>query len=342
MRAFVALALLTVACHHRRPPTPADDGFRRPVDAPAPSELPADDGFRHPVDADPPSLLRPLPLSADLVQAREPIWDMSALPGALVLAERGFGVLTVNPATGESFRNLGFPEVQRVASRDGLVVVGEYEALHGVDPATGATRWTATIEENPRDLVFMPDGASLLAAVHNRVERRDVATGALRWAWTARPAKDDGDIDTVTTLDVTPDGLTVVTHDGPQVISLVAETGTRTREITRLGDTVVAVALSPDGSLLAAGSIARDLVLLDFRAGKVLRSFTTPGWVVDVVWSPDGRYFATLDLSGHVEARDASGETVMEAEVEGSSNSGLLWTADGLVVWSDDRAWTWR
>lgn len=339
MRAFVALVVLTAACHHRRPPAPADDGFRGPVDAPV-EVLPTDDGFRHP-DLDTPELLRPLPLSADLVQAREPIWDASALPGALVLAERGFGVLMVNPATGESIRNLAFPEVQQVASRDGLVVVGEYEALHGVDPSSGAVRWTATIEENPRELVFMPDGASLLAAVHNRVERRDAATGALRWAWTASPAKNDGDIDTVTALDVTPDGLTVVTHDGSQVISLVAETGTRTREITQLGDTVFAVALSPDGGLLVAGSMARDLVLLDFRAGKVLRSFTTPGWVVDVAWSPDGRSFATFDLSGHVEVRDANGETLMEAEVEGSSNSGLLWTATGLLVWSDDRAWVY-
>jgi WD40 repeat protein len=342
MRAFVALALLTAACHHRRPSTPADDAFRRPIDAPAPSTLPDDDGFRHPIDDVPPSLLRPLPLSADLDQAREPIWDMSALPGALVLAERGYGVLTVNPDNGEALRNLGFPEVQQVASRDGLVLVGEYEALHAVDAATGAVRWTATIEENPRELVFMPDGGSVLAAVHNRVERRDAATGALRWAWTASPAKNDGDINTVTTLDVTPDGLTVIAHDGAQVISLVAETGTRTREITRLGDTVFAVGLSPDGSLLVAGSMARDLVLVDFRAGKVLRSFTTPGWVVDVAWSPDGRFFATLDLSGHVEVRDASGETTLEAAVEGSSTSGLLWTETGLLVWSDDRAWTWR
>lgn len=334
MRVFVALVILATSCHHRRPPTPGEDGIRGHVEAP----LPTDDGFHHPVDVRPPQLS----LLAYVMEVTEPIWDASALPGAIVLSERGVGVLVVDSATGETLRNLGFPEAEQVASRDDLVVVGEDNVLHGVDAATGAVRWTASYEDHPWEVQLTPDGASVLVAVRNRVERRDAATGALRWAWTASPAQKDGDLDWVHTLDITPDGLTVITHDGAQVISLDAETGTRTRDIVQLGYTVFAVSLSPDGTLLVAGSMESEVVLIDFRAGKVLHRFSTPALAFDAAWSPDGRSFATLGLGGDLEVRDVDGKILMGAVLEGSIASGLLWADFGLLVWCEDEVSTWQ
>ena len=66
-----------------------------------------------------------------------------------------------------------------------------------------------------------------------------------------------------------------------------------------------AVAISPDGRQLAVGGMSPEPLLYDLQTGARLPSPSTHReWVMEVGWSPDGRYFASTDFGGNVIVRD--------------------------------------
>lgn len=82
------------------------------------------------------------------------------------------------------------------------------------------------------------------------------------------------------------------------------------RPSSYVGPHIWAVSVSPDGERLAVGSMHQQVLLFDIATGQPLPS---PGreeeWVMEVMWSPDGRWFASTSFSGQVTIRaDASSE----------------------------------
>jgi len=74
---------------------------------------------------------------------------------------------------------------------------------------------------------------------------------------------------------------------------------------TYVGPHQWAVAISPDGARLAVGGMAREVLIYDLATGDRLPPPTVHSeWVMEVGWSPDGRYFASTDFGGGIVIQD--------------------------------------
>ncbi len=73
------------------------------------------------------------------------------------------------------------------------------------------------------------------------------------------------------------------------------------------GSQVLAVALSPDGARLAVGGMGPQILLFDAQTGAPLPSFegeVTPDWLVELRWSPNGKWFVSRSRTGRALFRD--------------------------------------
>lgn len=87
------------------------------------------------------------------------------------------------------------------------------------------------------------------------------------------------------------------------------------RPATYVGPHIWAVAFSPDGRRLAVGSMHQDVLLFDVQTGGALPSpAREPEWVMEVLWSPSGQWFASTSFSGRVTIRDAAGAVVHQSQ----------------------------
>jgi WD40 repeat protein len=85
---------------------------------------------------------------------------------------------------------------------------------------------------------------------------------------------------------------------------------------TYVGPHFWAVSASPDGRVLAVGGMHRDVLLFDTATGESLPSpMRHEEWVMEVLWSPDGRWFASTSFSGSVHVQEvATGRSVAAFE----------------------------
>lgn len=113
----------------------------------------------------------------------------------------------------------------------------------------------------------------------------------------------------------------------------------------QLGDYITTLAVSPDGALLAAGSLAGDAVLVSIDGSLICKLSEHPMGVLCGAWSPDGSRLAIGGQDSHVRVYDRAGETVgvldgsgWIARVSWSPDGTLLAVADGrcLVVCDSD------
>jgi len=80
---------------------------------------------------------------------------------------------------------------------------------------------------------------------------------------------------------------------------------------TTVGPHMWAVAAAPDGRL-ALGGMYQDVVVLDADGALSDPLLRLDAWVMEVGWSPDGRWFAASSFFGEVRVVDAAGATVAE------------------------------
>src|SRR5262245_9454429 len=155
--------------------------------------------------------------------------------------------------------------------------------------------------------------------------------------------------------DVDIAGTTVVTGSEDKTVRIwSARTGELLRTIRvpqGVGNVgkIYAVAISPDGQLVAAGGWTRwtdadrqqQLYLFDSRTGALVRRIEgLPNGVFCLAFSPDGRYLAaTLGAGGlRVYDRDAGWGEVARDKDYGDSSYGAAFAPDGrLATTSDDR-----
>jgi RNA polymerase sigma factor (sigma-70 family) len=219
------------------------------------------------------------------------------------------------------------------------------------DLATGRVLFTPTNIMGIRAGVFSPDGRSLVTSEYEDLYVRDAATGkVLRKI--AGPHTDSGPSKSWGLISFTPDGKAVVTVSQGKFIHLIDfETGKTIRDISMtnpesdLGpdwSSVLDVAISPDGKLLASGGYDNDkgnyfARLWDVETGKELRRFPhgKQGYGVRcLAFSPDGKTLATLGTQSGVILRVF--DVATGKEVKAFPKDGEQRTARGSVAFSPD------
>ena len=335
---LVWIAALMAGCSHRC--------LRPPVD-PVPPEISTPDP-EPPPEADRAAgwTATALPVFDASTTAPGSLWSAAPLPGhQLLLAVRGFGAVRVDPTAPARLAAFGDPELQLVtAAPDGaLGLAAGFQRASAYDLLSGSERWQITYDDNPRAAAWSADGADVYLAVGRSLERHDAATGALRWRWTNRPSTDDGDPDSVSAVALTPDGITVITHDRSRVVALLAANGAEVHTLLDLGAYVGALALSPDGEKLVIGGWDKQFHLIDRKSKRELAVHLTAGWAQAAAWSPDGTRYATLDLRGALTIHTADGAPIAALEIPSDAESGLLWHPDGtLHAWAEGRLFAVR
>jgi WD40 repeat protein len=70
---------------------------------------------------------------------------------------------------------------------------------------------------------------------------------------------------------------------------------------TSIGDHVIALAWSPDGALLAAGSVSGPIAIFDTASGSLRHSLKGHGFgATSLRWQPGGRLLASSGQDGKV------------------------------------------
>lgn len=221
-----------------------------------------------------------------------------------------------------------------------------------VDPLASlpAVSLSAPASEPVTALAFTPDGKSLVAAVGRSVVVVDPATGSSSRTLGPHPGP-------VTGVAITPDGSTIVAAGGRAgmfgfVTTWALADGTKKGEARGHTDSVLSLALAPDGRTAATGSYDRLVMLWDLAKPQpvaTLRDHTDA--VNSVAFSSDGKTlassgadrtvklwetatrkrFKTLSESTgelHAVALSPDGKSVIAA---GDDRSVRVWSVDGAA-----------
>jgi len=214
-------------------------------------------------------------------------------------------------------------------------------------PAGTPARVVATHHEGVTSVAFTPDGAAILSGSHDHtVKRTDLANGREEW-------RTPGSFEQVNSVALSDDGSLLATGGGDGRFAVgLREAGAKGigpgavriwdartgRLLRRLGDPaeqIMAVALSPDGGLVAGGGGRPD--------GKgVVRLWTiadgSPTWstadqdaeVLAVAFAPDGSSFASAGADGLIRIRDPqTGTAVRTLPGHGRGATSLAYSVDG-------------
>jgi WD40 repeat protein len=134
------------------------------------------------------------------------------------------------------------------------------------------------------DVAFTPDGKyGISIASDGTMIQWDITTG--------QQTGGAGSMEVANALSYLPDGRSIVmgTLDGVLIL-LDLSTGTEIRRFTGHDAAITSLDVTQDGQRILSGSIDRTLRLWDVTTGEALLTIESPGIVLDVELSADGRY----------------------------------------------------
>ncbi len=178
-------------------------------------------------------------------------------------------------------------------------------------------------------LAFSPDGRTLVSGSSdglvklwdpaNRVERATLNYGT--WMW-------------VRGLACTPDGKTLASSHMAVIRLWDLTTREPITELNGHSEEINAMAISPDGKVLASASRDQSVILWDLRSRRRLATVTdNQGWVNDVAFSPDGKTLAFGVMNGDVKLWDiAAGRIKAVGHVPKGCSLGVAFSPDGKTV----------
>ncbi|MFE9687353.1 PQQ-binding-like beta-propeller repeat protein [Streptomyces sp. NPDC006285] len=183
----------------------------------------------------------------------------------------------------------------RVAATGRLRQIRAVGAIEVRDVATGRLLKTQALRTIDK-AVFSPDGTRLLIVGEKGTVRIwHLSTGALHTAHTS-PGE------SVRAVAFTPDGSTLAVVDietgGDQVTLIDTATGRTQRTIEPNRPSIMSLAFSSDGHILATASSSGVVKTWDRRTGRLQGSFSAGGEVASLAFSPDGRTLAAGGVRG--------------------------------------------
>jgi WD40 repeat protein len=99
-----------------------------------------------------------------------------------------------------------------------------------------------------------------------------------------------------------------------------------------LSDHAPALAVSPDGNLLAAGTLGGEVVLIDAERGRTVRTLEGHvGGTLAAGFSPDGALLATSGVDGNVHLHQLDSERFIPVAAGGKWVEQLAWSSDGTL-----------
>ena len=96
-----------------------------------------------------------------------------------------------------------------------------------------------------------------------------------------------------------------------------------------------AVSFSPDGRRLALGGMSQDVLLFELPSGKPLPSpYRHSEWVMEVLWSSDGRWFASTSFSGEVVVQeDSTGAVIYRSSGRDVAYTVAFHPSEPVLAW---------
>lgn len=200
-------------------------------------------------------------------------------------------------------------EIERVAwLADGqaLASVSEDRMLRIIDAESGEVTFSYKHDEGIDALALSPDGRILATGQERRGKQGPVRLFDTA-DWSLIRTLDHGD--TVNEIAWTPDGSTLISsgHGSVKIWDVVTGSLVRTHAIIKTNspdqrDLFINAAVSPDGTLLAAGATLGYLYIYDLQSGELLRRLNKTGRKIETIaFTVDGRYLAQ---AGHQDTID--------------------------------------
>ncbi|MCS6849571.1 MAG: hypothetical protein NZ700_00200 [Gemmataceae bacterium] len=219
-------------------------------------------------------------------------------------------------------------------------------------PPPAAYRYPAIINA----LVFTPDGNKLVVSGHHELTVWDIASAKLEKRLHTRAER-------AYALAFLPDGKLAVAGgrpgqegdvkiydlngsaakmvDGVAILDGVKDKAVLVKELFDTDDTILCLAISPDGKRLAAGGCDRMVRVWDLATGNLEQTIENHAdWVFGVAWHPNGRYLVTCSRDKTAKVWDLEKkESVLTFPDHQSSVNGVVVRSDGKVGYSvgDDK-----
>src|SRR5262245_17982869 len=205
-------------------------------------------------------------------------------------------------------------------------------------------------------VTFTPDGTAIVSASHDQtVKRTNLKTGKLQW-------QAPGYLEQVNSVAISDDGALLVAGSsdhqfargrvkadaeqlGPGFVRLWdARTGGMIRPLRSSMDQVMAVAISSDGRLVAAGGTAKGgpgaASVWDAATGTVLWSAGDHRQeVLAVAFAPDGKTLAVGAADGACEIRDShSGQVIRKFATQKDGVTAVVFSPEGKTLYCGEAA----
>jgi WD40 repeat protein len=184
-------------------------------------------------------------------------------------------------------------------------------------------------------LAFSPDGGQLAVSGYHEVTLWDPGDGKLLGRVKKLAERTSG-------LAYSPDGKWLAIAGGtPGTMGEVrlSEVGSVGKVLERIGDVMLVVRFSPDGTRLAAGGADNSIRIYDVKSGKrELLIEQHADWVTDLAFSPDGLRLASASRDKSARIFDTK-TGAMHAAFLGHEEPvfGVAWDAAGKNVFSAGR-----
>ena len=237
----------------------------------------------------------------------------------------------------ETFHAVGHGEPVTPPSLD-----REFRTWHLPDGAT-ARLGKGRLALDGRAVVFSPDGQQLAVATKIGVWLYDVAKSR---PLVLLPAEKQ-----ITSLSFSPDGSTLAWSERYYFQDNIklwdVATGELTTTISAYDNWVLSVAFSPDGKLLASGSLDNTIMLWDTETGRNVATYEgkrTSNYLddpVSVSFSPDGKLLALGSHDRTIKLWDVATDTQV-ATLEGHTYpvASISFSPDGAILASGSWDWT--